>query len=621
MRGVLSVRIRSAAAFLVVLCATASACERTRSEPTTIPAANTTDPRWVHRNDPRADVAVVFVHGIFGDTVGTWTHEGGTSIFDLLRGLPAVGPKVDLFAFGYTSNMFAAGSLSIQEAANSLHGRLQLEQVLDYPAVVFVAHSMGGLVVLRELLTHREDLLPRVRGLVFYATPQEGSQITRIAGHVANNPAIAEMLPGDQNLSLQQLDNEWKALPARPPVRCAYEKRPTRGVMVVQVMSATRFCDGTPVAIDADHLQIVKPDRPGHDAMMVLVNALNEFALGSAVRAVLDTPDFVPEQDHAVFTMTDPFGRSVARLNNTGGSALRYTIGPPSDGRLFVWPDDTPRTLPAGGRELLRFGLGFGATATEYRVTLTSDVSGSQVVVVRVPDLAALMAQQVRLAADVSRDLGALLSSPATSATFAAAAADDAAVPEAVTRAIRDSVARRTGELPESATWVVAADLMDAANWPGLAIRALRHAEQASPATALAPAVQQLAGTVAARSGQTRIFASAPTAVPTGPVPERLQPFADAGAAGPAADVARLMQNVPALKSQGLSLQGDLQRARGDVTGARRTFTEAAAIRPSPSISSRLSIVTVPATPGPSGAASRARIPPGAVVVAPKKQP
>ena len=470
---------------------------------------------------------------------------------------------------------------------------------------------MGGLVVLRELLTHREDLLPRVRGLVFYATPQEGSQITRIAGHVANNPAIAEMLPGDQNLSLQQLDNEWKALPARPSVRCAYEKRPTQGVMVVQVMSATRFCDGTPVAIDADHLQIVKPDRPAHDSMMVLVNALNEFALGAELRAVLDTPDFVPERDYVVFTMTDPFGRSVARLNNTGGSALRYTIGPPSDGRLFVWPDDTPRTLPAGGRELLRFGLGFGATATEYRMTLTSDVSDSRVVVVRVPDLATMMAQQVRLAEGVSRDLGALLANPATSATFTAAAADDAAVPEAITQAIKDSVAKRTVDLPESATWVVAANLMDAANWPGLASRALRHAEQASPATARAPAVQQLAGAVAARSGQTRIFAAAPTAVPAVPVPERSQPFVDARAAGPAEELARLMQNVPALKTQGLSLHGDLQRSRGDVSGARRTFLEATAIRPSPSLTSRVAIVTAPpAAPEP---ASPSRVPKGAI--------
>ena len=433
---------RSAVALVVALAAVAAACRPAESEP---PGANTTDPQWVHRNDPHADVAVVFVHGIFGDTVGTWTADRRPSMFDLLHDNPAVGPKVDMFAFGYTLNMFAAGSLSIQEAANSLHGRLQLERILDFPAVVFVAHSMGGLVVLRELLTHREDLLPRVRGLVFYATPQEG-----IADHPDRPPRRQQSghrrcCPATRTCRCSSSKRvEGPAGPAAGPL--SYEKRPTRDVMVVQVMSATRFCDGTPVAIDADHLQIVKPDRPARDSVMVLVNALNEFALGAEFRAVLDTPDFVPERDYVVFTMTDPFGQSVARLNNTGGSALRYTIGPPSDGKLFVWPDDTEdpagrRTRAAAVRPWLR---GDG-----HRVHPDPHLGCRRpsVVVVRVPDLAAMMAQQVRLAEDVSRDLGALLASPSTGATFTAAAADDAC-PEAVTRAARDSVVRHTADLP-----------------------------------------------------------------------------------------------------------------------------------------------------------------------------
>ena len=101
---------------------------------------------------------------------------------------------------------------SIQEAANSLHGRLQLERVLDYPAVVFVAHSMGGLVVLRELLTHREDLLPRVRGLVFYATPQEG-----IADQ-PHRPARGQQ-PGDRRDAARR--SEPRAAAARQPVEGA----------------------------------------------------------------------------------------------------------------------------------------------------------------------------------------------------------------------------------------------------------------------------------------------------------------------------------------------------------------------------------------------------------------
>ena len=52
---------------------------------------------------------MVFVHGIFGDTVGTWTHGSGPGVFELLKTNPAIGPRVDLFAFGYTSNMLRPG--------------------------------------------------------------------------------------------------------------------------------------------------------------------------------------------------------------------------------------------------------------------------------------------------------------------------------------------------------------------------------------------------------------------------------------------------------------------------------------------------------------------------------
>ena len=346
----------------------------TSAPPAPATTVNSTDPRWVLQHKPRADVALVFVHGIFGDTVATWTNANTTSFFSLIEADARVGPKVDALAFGYTSNMLAEGSLDIQEAANKLHARLQFHGVFDYPAIVFVTHSMGGLVVLRELLTHRE-VLAQVPGVVFYATPQEGSQITAIAQHVANNPAIEQMLPADRNGYLRVLNDEWRSLPKRPLVRCAYEKRSTAGVMIVPWESATRFCDGAPVAIDADHLSIVKPDRPEHDAMVVLVNALNEFALGRTVAATLETPDFRPEGDHVVFTMSDALGRSPARLVNAGARTLRYTLGQVSDPNLFVWPDDTPKELPGNTTERVLFALGLGATASDYRVKLTSDAS------------------------------------------------------------------------------------------------------------------------------------------------------------------------------------------------------------------------------------------------------
>ncbi len=554
-------------------------------------APNATDPRWMLQHNPPAQAALVFVHGVFGDTVGTWTHASGTSFFDLVKANAQVGPKVDILAFGYTSNMFTAGSLDIQEAANKLHARLQFHGVLDYPAIVFVTHSMGGLVVLRELLTHR-DLLPKVPGVVMFATPQEGSQISVIAKAVANNQALEQMLPADRNGYLRVMNDEWNALPAhlRPQVRCAYEKRPTHGVMVVPWASATRFCQGTAVAVDADHLSIVKPDRPEHDSVVVLVNALNELVIGKTLVAALETPDFAREGDHAVFTLSNPLG-SPARLVNAGGSTLRYTVGQLSDPHLFVWPADTPRDVAARSTERLQFALGFGASATEYRFTLTSDVTAPLQVVVRV-DAAAVVTRQVALAEEVARGIATQLSDPRAAARFGALAPDDPAVPTAIVRTAQEIVARRHPGLPENATWVLTADLMDAANWHGLAILALRRAEQAEPATTRSPAVQRLAGIVAAHAGQPRVFTTTATPVAPAETAERLQPLVDARATDAAGALAPLMLRVPALKSQGLSLQGDLQRSRGDREAARATYAEAAAIRMSPSISTRLTKVT-----------------------------
>lgn len=551
-------------------------------------ALNSTDPRWMLQHSPRADVAVVFIHGLFGDTVGTWTHAPDASMFSFVEADPRLGPKVDLLAFGYTSTMLREGSLDIQEAANRLHSQLQFHRVLEYPAIVFVTHSMGGLVALREVLMHRE-ILPQVKGLVLFATPQEGSQISSIARVVANNGAIDQLLPADKNAFLRQLNDDWISLPNRPQVHCAYEKLPTRGVMIVSWESATRFCDRTSDPIDADHIGIVKPDRPMHGAMVTLANALDTFVLNKALTPVLELPDFVTEGPLRVFPMTEPGGRSRARLVNAGGSPLRITVAQ-VDPDLFVWPDDTPKVIPANDRIDMHLALGFGARATAYRFTLTSDVTPPTPVEVRV-DPARLQAARAALAAEVSTTVTALLERDGPA--LRAAPAGSPVVLDAVTQAARDVVAARSPGLPEAATWVITADLMDAGNWHGLAIRALRRAEAASATTVQTPSVQRLAGIVAARAGEPRVFATAPTPPPQ-PAEDRPQPFADPAAAGPATALSKVMRDIPALRGQGLSLEGDLQRAKGNRADAQRFYGEAAAIRATPSVKLRIDRVQRP---------------------------
>ena len=550
------------------------------------------DPHWVIRQSPPAKVALVYVHGVTGDMIGTWTADNGKTFWDLANENEQLKGKADAFVFGFPSHVFQSGSFDIQQAANSLHERLEFSQVLNYPAVVFVAHSMGGLVVLRELLTHRE-VLEKVPVVMFYATPMEGSVVATYGKEFSPNSALAQMTEADGNALLQILDNEWKSIPdnKRPHVRCAYENKPVLVLKVVPWASATRFCEGATPAVEATHITIVKPDRPGADAIVYLANALNAYVLGKQLEAKLETPDFAKVGAENVFTLTDSFGRQPARLLNEGGSPLRFTFVDPSDPSLWLTPDDTPRDIAGHDRVEMHIGLGRGATKSEYQFTLRTPIQPDMRVTVRVPDLAALHGQQEDAARKVAEKINAELTDPQQLIELQQAATDDKKVPARVVQIAHDELARENPKLPDSTQWVLTADLLNSLNWPSLAGSALRNAEKASPAVAQTAHVQFLSAVVASQSGEKQIFASAKTPV-LDPVTIETwtvkQPLAAASTIKIAEGVAYSMERIPPLRVYGLSLKGDVEQAKGNAAGASAAYKEAAAIRPSPSVSARL---------------------------------
>ncbi|MET0984928.1 MAG: hypothetical protein ABW034_05915 [Steroidobacteraceae bacterium] len=552
------------------------------------------DPHWVIRQNPPAKVALVYVHGVTGDMIGTWTADNGKTFFDLVNENPATKGKADAFVFGFPSYLFKAGSFDIREAANRLHLRLASQGVLNYPAIVFVAHSMGGLVVLRELITNRDTLLDKVPVVVLYATPMEGSVLAEIGKRFSPNSAFAQMTEADGNALLQSLNDDWRSIPddKRPHVRCAYEKTPVGPLKIVPWSSATRFCEGATPAIEASHVSIVKPDRPGADAILVLISALNDYVLNETLEAKLETPDFTNEGDSAVFVLHNVLGKQTARLLNTGGTPLSFTLAQISDPTtLFLWPDDTPQVIKPHDKVQLGVALSRGATASEYQFTLKTPVAPDKRVIIRVPELQAAKGQQVELATKVASDVQAALNDPQQQQRFLNAPADGTDAPEALVEIAHGTIAKEAPNLPANAQWVLTADLLSASNWPGLAARALRNAEKASPATARNPGVQHLASIVAAQSGDAKIFATAATAAAS---PEALsnwkvvQPLTQPANANVASSLATQMEKIPAFKAFGLSLEGDLQQSKGNIAAAHAAYTEAAKIRATPSVSMRL---------------------------------
>jgi len=589
---------------LVAALAFLSACrhDTQKSEVSGTSGNSNPDPHWVVQQKPRAKVALVYVHGVTGDMVGTWTASNGKTFFELVNENDATRGKADAFVFGFPSYLFKAGSFDIREAANRLHLQLKTQGVLDYPAIVFVAHSMGGLVVMRELLTNR-DILPKVPVVVFYATPMEGSLIAALGREFSPNSAMAQMTPADGNALLQSLSDDWRSVPdgARPHVRCAYETTPVGPAMIVPWSSATRFCEGAPPAIEASHITIVKPDRPGADAILVLVSALNEYVLNKSLEAKLETPDFTAEGDAAVFVLHDVVGKQSARLVNSGGAPLTFTLAEISDAtRLFLWPDDTPKEIKPHDRVDLGVALSRSATASEYRFTIRTPMEDKKVIV-RVPDLAAAEAQRAAVANQVATAIQATLSDPRQRDRLRAAPPEAAS--DAVVQSAHAAVSTQVPGLPDQARWVLTADLLSATNWPTLAARALRNAEAIAPSTVRNPAVQHLAGIVAAQSGDREVFRATPTSIPgaeTLTAWKVAQPLTTPANAPVATSLAREMKSFEALKGFGFSLEGDLQEATGNTTAAEAAYTQAAKVRPSPSLSRRMQKLQV-----------KGRVPPG----------
>ncbi|QQP98077.1 esterase/lipase family protein [Lysobacter enzymogenes] len=452
---------------------------------------NQTDPRWVRQSQPHARIAVVFIHGIFGDTLGTWTHANGKSFFDYLASAPEVGDKVDIYAFGFTSRMFGQGSQDIREASIKLNDYLQYHGVDQYDTVVFVAHSMGGLVAMRELTEHPK-LSAKVPLMVFYATPQEGSDITRIARYVVSNNAIRQMLPADGNDFLKDLSDRWSNLRGSgqaPKVICAYETMKTHGELIVPWSSATRFCDeAAPGIADADHLSIVKPDRQEHESVVKLVVALRKYALPRIQDASWETPEFVPDADVWRYTLLNADEINHAGLINRSDTAQNFRIALPQGSKLLILPEVTPQRVAAGAREDLKL-LVFGAPQPEYRFGLQLASLPERTVVVRIADLAAAQAARARALEHTAQAINAHIDAGGEAAF---AELPDSEKWQQVAQAAQDSIAASAPELPAGARWAAAAEALSALGLADSSKVALRTVAQEFPQTARVPAVLDL---------------------------------------------------------------------------------------------------------------------------------
>lgn len=230
---------------------------------------------------PDATLDVCFVHGLTGNRDTTWTARGEAVPWPPNL-LPTNLPKARLLTFGYDAYVVrksvASANRLVDHATNLLVDLTRKRSSSDASRrrIIFVAHSLGGLVCKEAMLQSRDHpemhlrgIFDSVIGIAFMGTPHRGSWMAdwnRIPASVfglvkSTNKSILAILETDNQL-LESIQVKFWSMARergkRLEVTCFFEELPFSGVgKVVSKNSATQ--EGyLAISIHANHSDMVK---------------------------------------------------------------------------------------------------------------------------------------------------------------------------------------------------------------------------------------------------------------------------------------------------------------------------------------------------------------------------
>jgi len=231
---------------------------------------------WV-RHDQQNQGVIVFVHGVLGDGRGTWTSTTGAYWPEMLTHDRDFDGQ-NIYVFDYRSPKFAE-AFTLDELADNMRTVLNADGVLQEDQLMFVSHSMGGIVT-RAFLLRNRDLSKKIRFLYFFGTPTNGNSWASVGDFFSLNPQFGEILPikQDGDRFLPNLVSEWHSADFTFRSFCAYETGKVQGQIVVDMGSATALC--APITpIGENHFNMVKPKDRRSDSYLALKEAFDETKL------------------------------------------------------------------------------------------------------------------------------------------------------------------------------------------------------------------------------------------------------------------------------------------------------------------------------------------------------
>lgn len=269
---------------------------------------------WVRH--PKGEAAVVFVHGILTKPQNAW---GKTKVYwpDLLCAEPSLS-NVGVYVLSYRSDPFSK-NYNVGYAVDFLYSNLRLDGVLKLRSLVFVCHSMGGIVV-RQFLVKRQLELVRKKtriALFLVASPSLGSEyanyLSAIIRFFGNSQADALRL-GEDNAWLNDLDRNFMLLKGPNGLSIEGKELMEDDFIifkslwkdhVVPDLSSARYFPNSEKIPNTDHFTIAEPVDNGAYQHRLLVEFISGFLepageeesatpIQTSIRAAASRPVLVP---------------------------------------------------------------------------------------------------------------------------------------------------------------------------------------------------------------------------------------------------------------------------------------------------------------------------------------
>ena len=206
-------------------------------------------------------VDVIAVHGLHGNAYKTWEHENGS--LWLRDFLPADIPFARILTFGYDSTVFFSGSVAkLEDKALELLNRLSAKRYNTTLSdskprpIVFICHSLGGIVVKKALILAHErssdqrykDILNSTKAVAFLGVPHKGSNSAWWANFVANalkgtslgimNTEFLKDLEKDST-TLSNVSKQFIDRATHLEIYTFYETRKLYGVVVCNILETS----------------------------------------------------------------------------------------------------------------------------------------------------------------------------------------------------------------------------------------------------------------------------------------------------------------------------------------------------------------------------------------------